>query len=56
MEQFARLIVGGGVALVASLWLVAYADAWSIVWLLGVTFALLGTGSVLAGIVNEIDV
>lgn len=56
VERFAQLIVGGGVVLVASLWIVAYFEAWSIVWLLGAALAVLSAGSVFAGIGSEIEV
>ena len=56
MERFARLIVAGGIALVAGLWIAAVADAWSVAWLLGAGLAVLGAGGNVAGIVSEIDV
>ena len=54
-ERFVRLIVGGGVALVAGLWAVTLSGPWSVGWLLGVALALLGLGSLAAGIRSEID-
>lgn len=56
MERFVQLIVGGGVVLVAGLWAVALLSPWSITWLAGAALALLGAGSVLAGIGSEITV
>lgn len=56
VERFAQLIVGGGVVLVASLWIVAFVETWSVVWLLGIILALLGAGGVVAGIGSEIEV
>ncbi len=56
VERFAQLIVGGGVVLVASLWVVAFVETWSVVWLLGIILALLGAGGVVAGIGSEIEV
>lgn len=55
MERFVQLIVAGGVALVAGLWIVALFDPWSTVWLAGVALSLLGVGSLFAGITSEID-
>lgn len=54
-ERFVRLIVGGGVALVAGLWVAALSNAWSPPWLLGAALALLGTGALAAGIRRELD-
>lgn len=55
MERFARLIVAGGVALVAGLWIAALADAWTAGWLLGVGVAALGAGANVAGFVSELE-
>lgn len=54
-ERFVRLIGGGGVALVAGLWAVALSGPWSVAWLFGVAFALLGLGGLAAGIRSEVD-
>lgn len=55
MERFVRLLVVGGVVLVGGLWLVVLSEAWSIAWLAGVALAVLGTGSLAAGIGSEIE-
>lgn len=56
VERFVRLIVGGGIALVAGLWLVAFFDAWSVAWLAGAGLALLGAGSLGGGIDSRIEI
>lgn len=56
MERFVQLITGGGIALVAGLWIVTYLDAWSTPWLFGAILVALGGGGGLArGIWIEID-
>ncbi|MFB6295377.1 MAG: hypothetical protein ABEH66_00855 [Halobacteriales archaeon] len=55
VERFAAFIVGGGLALVAGLWIVAWFRAGSAPWLLGVGLALAGTAGVSLGIWMEID-
>ncbi len=56
MERFVRLVVGGGLALVAGLWtLRAFVPA-DAPWLLGALLVVVGTGSLLAGIASELDV
>lgn len=56
VERFVWLIVGGGIALVAGLWLVAFFDAWSVAWLAGAGLALLGAGSLGGGIDSRIEI
>lgn len=56
VERFVRLIVGGGIALVAGLWLVAAFGAWSVGWLAGVGLAVLGTGGLVSGIGSRIEI
>lgn len=56
VERFVRLIVVGGVALVAGLWLLAFFDAWSVAWLVGAALALLGAGSLVGGIESRIEI
>lgn len=56
VERFVRLIVAGGVAFVAGLWIVTLFEAWSGPWIGGVAFVLLGGASLLAGIGSEIEV
>lgn len=55
MERFARLIVAGGLALVAGLWIAMLAEVWTATWLLGVGVALLGAGANVAGFVSELE-
>ena len=54
-ERFVRLVVAGGLALVAGLWVAALSTAWSPLWSLGVVLALLGVGGLAAGIRSELD-
>ncbi|MFC4439472.1 MULTISPECIES: hypothetical protein [Natrialbaceae] len=56
MERFVRLIVAGGVVLVGGLWLVALFERASPPWLLGLALALLGTVSLVAGMVSELEI
>lgn len=56
MERFVRLVVVGGLALVAGLWAAELADTGSAPGLLGVLLAVLGGLVLLAGIWTEIDV
>ncbi|SDR34775.1 hypothetical protein [Natronobacterium texcoconense] len=55
MERFVQAIVAGGIALVAGLWLVELFEWWSLAWLAGVVLAVVGTGSVFAGIFSELE-
>jgi len=55
MERFARLIVAGGLALVAGLWIAMLAEAWSAAWLLGVGVVALGVGANVTGFVSELE-
>lgn len=55
VERFVRLIVVGGLALVAGLWVAALSNAWSLPWLLGAALVLLGIGGLTAGIRSELD-
>lgn len=54
-ERFVRLIVGGGIALVAGLWIVTLASGWSVPWIVGAVLVLLGIGGLVVGIRSEID-
>ena len=56
MERFVRMIVAGGLALVAGLWIAILFEPWSNPWLIGVALSLFGTGSLFAGITSEIDI
>lgn len=55
VERFVRLVVAGGIALVAGLWVAALSNAWSLPWLLGAALVLLGIGGLTAGIRSELD-
>jgi hypothetical protein len=55
MERFVRLLVAGGIALVAGLWLVALFESASLPWLVGLGLAALGTGGLGAGIASELE-
>jgi len=54
-ERFVRLIVGGGIGLVAGLWIVTLSTLWSVHWLVGIALAVLGTVWLLGGIVSQIE-
>jgi len=54
-ERFVRLIVGGGIVLVAGLWIVTLSTLWSVHWLVGIALAVLGTVWLLGGIVSQIE-
>lgn len=54
-ERFVRLIVDGGIALVAGLWIVTLARMWSLPWVVGAVLVLLGIGGLVGSIWNEID-
>ena len=56
MERFARLVVAGGVGLVAGLWMTALSPLWGPLWLGGVGLALVATVALGAGIWIELDV
>lgn len=56
MERFARLVVAGGVGLVAGLWVTALAPPGSPAWLGGAGLALAATVALGAGIWTELDV
>lgn len=49
------LIVAGGLALVAGLWLVVALARWSLPWSLGVALALVGVAALAGGIWDEVD-
>lgn len=56
MEWFVRFIAGGGIALVAGLWLVTPFVPGGGKWALGAALVVVGTVSILAGIGSEVDV
>ena len=55
MERFDQIIVAGGLALVAGLWLRQIADPSSQAWLAGVALALVGVVALAVGINSQID-
>ncbi|MXV64550.1 hypothetical protein GS429_21235 [Natronorubrum sp. JWXQ-INN-674] len=55
MERFVQLIVAGGVVLVGALWLVALFDRGSILWIVGLVLAVLGSAGLGAGILWELE-
>ncbi|MFB6156631.1 MAG: hypothetical protein ABEJ34_02160 [Haloferacaceae archaeon] len=56
MERFARLVVAGGLSLVAGLWTRTLAAAGSTAWLAGTALVLTGLLALAAGIAVELDV
>lgn len=55
MERFVRLVVAGGLALVAGLWVASAFAAPSPPWLAGVALALAGVGGLASGIRTRIE-
>jgi len=55
MERFVQIIVAGGLALVAGLWLRQIADPTSQAWLAGVALALVGVVALGVGISSQIE-
>lgn len=55
VEPFVRRIVGGGLALVAGLWLSTLTTAWSPVWIGGIALVGVGIGGLASGIWSEVD-
>lgn len=55
VEGFVKLIVAGGLAMVAGLWLKALLVPGSTGWVLGVAVALIGIGSLGWGIWSQVD-
>jgi hypothetical protein len=55
IERFVRVVVGGGVALVAGVWVVALPSPRSSPRLLGAALVLVGVGGLAAGIRNGLD-
>lgn len=55
VERFVELVVLGGIALVAGLWIVALFPSGSLPWAIGVALALLGVGGLAGGIRSEVD-
>lgn len=55
-ERFVQLVVGGGLALVAGLWVVTLTAPASLAWLAGLFLVALGVVGLAAGIWTELDV
>lgn len=56
MERFVQLIVVGGLALIAGLWVVTLLASRSGPWFVGIALVLLGIGGLAAGVRDEIEV
>lgn len=54
VEPFVRWIVGGGVALVAGLWIATLASTGSLPWILGAGLVLLGVAGLARGIRSQV--
>ncbi len=50
MERFVQAITGGGLSLVAGLWLVTLFEAGALLFLLGLVLVLFGVGGLAGGI------
>lgn len=55
VERFVEAVIGGGLGLVAGLWLIQLHDFGSLPWSLGVGLALVGVGGLAGGIWVAID-
>ncbi|WP_267643342.1 hypothetical protein [Haloarchaeobius amylolyticus] len=55
VERFVQLIVLGGIALVAGLWVSTLSATWSVPWLVGSALVLLGLGGLALGIWSEVE-
>ncbi|MFU8869663.1 hypothetical protein [Natronococcus sp.] len=55
MERFVGLIVAGGLALVAGLWLLALLESGAVGWMLGLALTLLGTAGLGGGIASALE-
>ncbi|MGB9953032.1 MULTISPECIES: hypothetical protein [unclassified Haloarcula] len=56
MERFVKLVVAGGLALVAGLWTVRLTASLSALWLGGVALAVLGLVALGVGIGRELSI
>lgn len=56
MERFVQLLVAGGLALLAGLWTLRVAGAWSPSWLAGAVLVVVGVAGLAVGIGSELDV
>lgn len=55
MERFVRFIIGGGITLLAGLWLLTLSTRLTSIWTLGLVAAMLGIGMLGAGICNGLQ-
>lgn len=55
IERFVRLIVVGGLDMLAGLWVVALSRPWAGPWLFGAALALVGAGGVTVGIWRPLE-
>ncbi|MFC5972169.1 hypothetical protein ACFPYI_12585 [Halomarina salina] len=55
MERFVRVLVAGGLTLLAGLWVVSLVERWAPLWLLGVVLVVVGCCGLGAGIYDELD-
>jgi len=55
VERFVRLLVGGGLALIAGLWIATLSAALSPPWLFGAALVAFGVGGLAVGIRSQID-
>lgn len=56
VERFVQYVVGGGLALVAGLWLLRLLEPRTLPWIAGAALVLLGIAGLAAGIYREIEV
>lgn len=55
VEWFVRLIVAGGITLVAGLWIAALSTRWSPVWIGGGLLAVIGLAALGRGLWSEVS-
>lgn len=55
MERFVRVVLAGGLVLVAGLWAARLLEAWTIPWLAAVAVSVLGVVGLGGGIATEIE-
>lgn len=55
MERFVQFVVGGGIIMLAGLWITGFTEAWTPGWLTGAAIALLGFSVILWGIWSQVE-